>query len=78
MTDIVLLEEKIQQSGKKKGYLAAKLGMTLATFRSYCTNKYEFRASHIDILCEELYIYTLEERHAVFFANRDAYKASKI
>lgn len=72
MTNIELLEEKIRQSGKKKGYLAAKLGMTLATFRSYCTNKYEFRTSHINILCEELNITTLEERHAIFFANRDA------
>ena len=72
MTNTVLLEEKIQQSGKKKGYLAGKLGMTMATFRAYCIGKYEFRASHIDILCDELGIADLNERQRIFFAKRDA------
>lgn len=72
MTNIKLLELKIQESGKKKGYLASKLGMTLATFRKYCVNIYEFKAGHINILCDELGITTLEERHIIFFANDDA------
>ena len=72
MTNTELLERKIQESGKKKGYLAKKLGMTLATFRKYCTNQSEFRTSHIDILCEELHITSLEERHAIFFAHNGA------
>ena len=72
MTNTALLEQKIRASGKKKGYLAQKLGMTLATFRKYCVNMYEFRTGHINILCDELCITTLEERHAIFFANNDA------
>lgn len=77
MTNVELLEKKIQESGKKKGYLAEKVGMTLATFRSYCTNKYEFRTSHINILCAELNITDLREKDAIFFANYDALNASK-
>lgn len=76
MTNTVLLEKKIQESGKKKGYLATKVGMTLATFRNYCTGKYEFRTSHINILCDELYITDLNERELIFFAKNDALDAS--
>lgn len=68
MTDTALLEEKISLSGKKKGYLAERLGLTRQGFRNCITNKSEFRASHIQILCDELSITDLKEKQAIFFA----------
>ena len=76
MTDTELLEEKIQESGKKKGYLAGKVGLSLGGFYNCCNNKAEWKASQIDILCDELYITDLHERHQIFFAKVDAYNAS--
>lgn len=68
MTNTEKLEAKIAQSGKKKGYLAEKLGLSAQHFRNCVTNKSEFRASHIQILCEELHITDLKEKQAIFFA----------
>jgi hypothetical protein len=68
MTDIELLELKIQESGKKKGYLAGKVGLSLGGFYNCCNNKAEWKASQIDILCDELNITDLNERQAIFFA----------
>lgn len=68
MTNTELLERKIQASGKKKGFLAGKVGLSLTGFYNCCNNKAEFKASQIDILCEELNITDLEERQAIFFA----------
>ena len=69
MTNTKLLEKKIRESGKKKGYLADKCGLSRAGFRNCETNKAEFGASHIKILCEELSITSLQEKEAIFFAN---------
>ena len=68
MVNQKLLEEKIAQSGKKKSYLAQKVGLSRAGFRNCCINKSEFRTSHIQILCEELGITDLHEKQAIFFA----------
>ena len=84
MTNTKLLEDKIKKSGKKKGYLAKKCGLSLAGFRNCMINKVndktgtisEFKASHIDILCDELGITDLGERFLIFFAKRDALNAS--
>lgn len=72
MTNTELLEEKIQASGKKKGFLAGKVGLSLAGFYNCCNNKAEFKQSQINVLCEELKISTIEERFAIFFADVDA------
>ena len=72
MTNTALLEDKIQKSGKKKGYLADKVGLSAAGFYNCCNNKAEWKASQIDALCEELGITDLEERFAIFFAKVDA------
>lgn len=71
MTDTKLLERKIKESGKKITYLAEKVGLTYAGFRNCVTNKSEFKASHIDILCRELSI-DLKEMKTIFFAKRGA------
>lgn len=68
MTNTELLYEKIEKSGKLKKYLAAKVGLTYAGFRNCCTNKAEFKASQIRILCDELGIKSLTEKEAIFFA----------
>ena len=68
MTNVELLEAKIQASGKKKGYLAGKVGLSLGGFYNVCNNKAELKASQIEILCDELNITDLEEKQAIFFA----------
>ena len=72
MTNTELLEQKIYESGKKKGYLAQKCGLSRAGFRNCETNKAEFTTSQVDILCEELLITSLREKEAIFFAKRGA------
>ena len=67
MTDTEKLEIKIKDSGLKKIYLAEKIGLSLAGFKNCCTNKAEFKASQIEILCDELKIQSLEEKQAIFF-----------
>lgn len=68
MTDTVLLEIKIKESGKKKGYLAEKCGLSRAGFRNCLINKATWNSKHIVVLCEELHIYDLAEKEAIFFA----------
>lgn len=68
VNNIELLEKKIQESGKKKSYLAQKCGLSRAGFRNCILNKTEFKTSQVDILCVELGITTLREKEAIFFA----------
>lgn len=68
MTNTKLLEKRILESGKKKGYLAEKVGLSRAGFRNCVTNRAEFTASQIDILCAELNITSLKDKEAIFFA----------
>ncbi len=68
MNNTQLLEQKIAESGKKRNYLAEKVGLSYAGFRNCVINKAEFKASQIDILCAELGITSLKEKQAIFFA----------
>ena len=68
MTNKKLLEEKIAESGKKKGFLAKRIGLSQMGFYNCLNNKAEFNASHIKILSAELNITSLKERDAIFFA----------
>lgn len=68
MTNTELLEKEIKESGKKKSYLAKKVGLSPAGFRNCVINKAEWKVSQIDILCTELGIVDLKKRHAIFFA----------
>ena len=67
MVNTELLEDKIRQSGKKKSYLALRIGLTLAGFRNCCVNKAEFKVSHVKSLCHELGINSAEMMK-IFFA----------
>ena len=68
MTNQKLLEEKIVKSGKKKGYLAKKCGLSRTGFLNCVKGDALFNTSHIKILCDELNISSLEERESIFFA----------
>ena len=72
MIDSKKLEEKIQQSGLKKGYLAERLGVSRATFSALLSNKTEFKVSQIRVLCELLDIHDDETLRAIFFAQSGA------
>ena len=69
MTNTALLEEKIKTAGKKKKHLADKIGLSYAGFRNCVINKAEFKASQIEILCDELNITSLKEKQEIFFAS---------
>ena len=77
MTNQGLLEQKIEQSGKKKGYLAKKCGLSRQGFRNCMIGDAYFNASHIKILCTELNINSLKEKEAIFFAQCDVFNTSK-
>lgn len=68
MTNTRLLETWITKSGKKKAYLAEKVGLSRAGFRNCCINRAEFTANQIRVLCDELGITKLTDMEAVFFA----------
>lgn len=70
MTDVVLLEAAIKRSGKKKQYLAEKCGVSPTHFGNLLRNKYEFTASQICVLSEELGL-SAELRDQIFFAKVD-------
>lgn len=67
MINTQYLVKKIADSGKKKQYLAEKIGVTRAYLMDKCNNKVEFRLNEVNILCEELGI-DKKEREAIFFA----------
>ena len=69
MTNTHLLEEYIKKSGYKKSHLAKALGISRYYFTLKCSNKAEFKASEIDILCELLNI-DMEARMDIFFAKK--------
>ena len=68
VTNVQLLEEKIQQSGLKKGFIAEKIGVTPNTLTALLNNKAEFRVSHIRAICEVLNITDDAEIKSIFFA----------
>ncbi len=68
MTNTALLEKKIAESGKKKGYLANKVRLSRAGFRNCVTNKTDFTITQVNILCAELGITSSKEMKDIFFA----------
>lgn len=68
MTNGKLLEEKIQKSGLKKGFIAEKIGVTPNTLTALLNNKAEFKASQIRAICDVLNIKDDAEIKAIFFA----------
>lgn len=67
MTNTDLLEDKIYESGLKKGYIAAKIGVSASTFTALLNNKTEFKASQIRDICNVLNIKDDAEIRSIFF-----------
>lgn len=67
MVDTQLLEEEIKKSGKKKSYLAEKIGCSVQAFRLKIKGLYEFTNTQTDILCDELSITSLTKKEKIFF-----------
>lgn len=66
MTNTQLLRKKMEQSGYKLRFIAAKLGISYQGFLNKVKNKTEFTASEIYILFNLLDM-TDAERDAIFF-----------
>ena len=60
------LDEFIVASGKKKGYLADRVGVTRQTFTKKCKNPSSFTNLQANILCEELNVTKLSDRQKIF------------
>ena len=69
MVDTELLEQKIAESGKKKGYLAKVCNLSRAGFRNCMTNKAQFTYAQVKRLCKEIGVYSAKEEKAIFFVD---------
>ena len=67
MIDTQYLENVIENSGKKKQYLADKIGCSVQALRLKVKGDYDFTTSQVDILCAELGITDLAEKEKIFF-----------
>lgn len=67
MVDTQLLEDAISDSGKKKSYLADKIGISVQNLRLKMNNKSIFKSNEVAILCEELGITKLTDKEKNFF-----------
>lgn len=68
MVNTLLLDEKIEQSGKSKTFLADKCGITLQSFRLKRNNESIFNSDEVNVLCNELNIKSLRDKERIFFA----------
>ena len=73
MTNVKLLQEKIRQSGLKKGYIAMKMGIAPNTLTALLNNKAEFKVSHMQAICRVLNITDEAEIKAIFFDTDGAF-----
>lgn len=60
------LDELITLSGKKREYLATKIGVSRQTFSKKCKEPASFTNIQVNILCDELNITKLSERQKIF------------
>lgn len=67
MVNTQMLEDTIKASGKKKTYLAEKLGISVQNFKLKCDNKSDFRTGEVAVLCSELGITKLTDKEKIFF-----------
>lgn len=60
------LDNAILTSGKKKGYLAERLGISRQTFTKKSKDPSSFTNLQTEILCEELNITKLSDKQKIF------------
>lgn len=75
MTNTPLMEQRINESGYKRSYLAKCLDITPYALAMKINNKSEFKQSEIDTLCDLLGV-DVEERMAIFFAKKVEYSST--
>ena len=68
MTNTSLLEQKIDESGYKKGYIAKQIGISAYALAMKINNESEFKAKEITIISKLLKL-DLATKDAIFFAN---------
>lgn len=68
MVDTQMLESIINDSGKKRTYLADKIGITVQSLKLKIDNKSDFKSSEVTSLCQELGITKLTDKERIFFA----------
>ena len=67
MTNTLLLEQKIKESGFKRKYIAQRLGISTYCLSQKIRNVREFKGSEMDILSSILKIDSAEDRVRIFF-----------
>jgi hypothetical protein len=70
MVDTQLLDDRIDDSGKKIAYLADKMGITVQAFRMKRKNLSEFTSDQVAVLCDELDIKKLTDKEKIFFKRK--------
>jgi len=70
MTDVVLLKEKIAESGMKQKAIYQRLRISKTMWYYKLNGKYPFTAEQIQVLCDVLRITSLREKERIFFANK--------
>lgn len=68
MVNTQYLEELIEESGKKKSFLADKCGISIQTLRRKSRNEGRFDSDEIEVLCRELGVKSLRDKERLFFA----------
>lgn len=71
MTNTALLREYIDKSGLKLQFIADEIGISRASLWQKITNKTEFKASEIRVLCDCLGINSKEKLDRVFFVQSE-------
>lgn len=71
MTNTERLNKLIDESGYKRSYIAKAIGLkSTYGLSKKINNETEFKATEISALCKLLKIDSLEERQAIFFAEK--------
>lgn len=68
MTDTLLLDKKIKESGLKKSFILKKLGISKTTFMKRQNGSSRFKAAEIYVISDLLNL-SEEDRKKIFFAN---------
>lgn len=69
MTDVILLKQKVDESGLKAKAIYDRLGISKASWYLKRAGKRPFTAQEIQKLCEVLRITSLREKERIFFAD---------
>ena len=67
VVDTQMLEDLIASTGKKKTYLAQKIGISVQNLRMKIHNRSDFKSNEVAILCQELGITRLSDKEKIFF-----------